>query len=219
MKQIYRRSFYGALEDIWTTRCLKICKFSRVATCCVLGGDELAMADNGADLYEDIARVLVDYFVGGGVLDIVPSDVIAGLVMLQRIQKARRYEARRIMRQKTTVEKQQSVLKIPSWRNIDSSITTESRAYSSSNALLSTPSINSNGLQSIYEEDQEAKQQKFQKPYRCQSRNLLSESQGQEREIGEEIVLITLSNKNEVDNFFMAEAARYSYFALSICEF
>ena len=39
--------------------------------------------------YGDISRALADYFEDGGALDLVPSDIATGFMMLQRVQRLR----------------------------------------------------------------------------------------------------------------------------------
>jgi Lipase (class 3) len=80
-------------EEMWAERCSKACRCLSVASCFMFGGQELAA---GAE-FGDVARALADYLETRGVLDVVPSDVATGFLLLQRLQKERIHEARRAM--------------------------------------------------------------------------------------------------------------------------
>ena len=44
--------------------------------------------------FGDVARALADFLESRGVLDVVPSDIVTGLIVLQRLQRQRVYAAR-----------------------------------------------------------------------------------------------------------------------------
>jgi len=77
------------VEEMWQERCMSFCECLGWSTCFMFGGRQVRLGEFG-----DVARALADYLESGGVLDLVPSDVAAGLMVLQRIQRKRRLEAR-----------------------------------------------------------------------------------------------------------------------------
>ena len=87
-----RRRRFGTdhVEAEWENACRFLCSCSAVVTCFLFGGSD----SGGGNDYAMIARVLADYFEDGGTLDIVPSDVAAGIVMLRHVQKCREWNHR-----------------------------------------------------------------------------------------------------------------------------
>jgi hypothetical protein len=81
-------------EEMWVERCTNWCRCLGMTTCFLFGGKEVASGN-----YGDVARALADYFETGGVLDLVPSDVVMGFMLLQRLQLVRVHEARRVVQQ------------------------------------------------------------------------------------------------------------------------
>ena len=81
------------VEEMWTQRCQLFCKCAATSTCYLFGGKDLVGGIVGD--YTQVSRALADYFEDGGVLDIVPSDIAAGFMMLQRRQRQRVLAARR----------------------------------------------------------------------------------------------------------------------------
>ena len=90
-EHLHQASYYGPMEEMWQNRCRLCCKFSGMATCYIFGGRDLHTTGD----FTQIATVLTDYFEDGGALDIVPSDVVMGFMLLWRIQTQRQTEARR----------------------------------------------------------------------------------------------------------------------------
>lgn len=100
-------------EELWRDRCQGGCAFLAASTCYLFGGRGIASqatsegGGGGANFYGDIARALADYFAdfgeqrsegeegGGGGLDVDPSDVGLGLVVLRHLQAQRRMLAQR----------------------------------------------------------------------------------------------------------------------------
>jgi sn1-specific diacylglycerol lipase len=80
------------VEEMWADRCASACQCLSVATCFLFGGRELML---GEAEFGDVARALADYLETRGVLDIVPSDIVTGFVVLQRLQRQRVYRSRR----------------------------------------------------------------------------------------------------------------------------
>ena len=74
-------------------RCRSFCQCASRATCFLFGGRDLV--DDVVGDYGQVARALADYFEDGGVLDIVPSDIAAGFMMLQKEQRLRLLEAKK----------------------------------------------------------------------------------------------------------------------------
>lgn len=73
----------------WRRCCRACCMCSSLFTCCLCGGRDVSTAD-----FSDVAITLSNYFDGGGTLDVVPSDVVAGLIMLLRLQRQKKLECR-----------------------------------------------------------------------------------------------------------------------------
>lgn len=71
---MFYRKVMRAYQDSWDHRC-------RLLFCC-MGG-----TDRNRNSFTDIARLLSDFF---RELDVVPSDVVAGLVLLRKFQKLER---------------------------------------------------------------------------------------------------------------------------------
>ena len=99
-------------EELWQNRCQGCCQILAISTCFCFGGRGIvshAAEGGGEKFYGDIARALADYFAdfgnngsgdnGSGAiatgLDVVPSDVGLGFVMLRHIQAQRKMLARR----------------------------------------------------------------------------------------------------------------------------
>lgn len=116
---------HALAEEMWDNRCQKFCRCAAFSTCYLFGGRELV--DGVAGDYGQIARALADYFEDGGVLDLAPSDLAAGLGMLQRVQRQRVLEARR------------NVLRELTERSPSSTLNSESRHHANCNVSSLTP--------------------------------------------------------------------------------
>lgn len=98
--QHHRHQHHELAEEMWRDRCRLFCRCLSVSTCFLFGGREVENGD-----YTAVARALADYFEEGDALDLVPSDIVAGFIMLQRIQRQRVLEARRaVIESRRTVE-------------------------------------------------------------------------------------------------------------------
>jgi len=86
-------------DILWENRCRFWCKFLSFVSCYIFGGQEVESGD-----YTDIARVLTDYFEHEGILDIVPSDIVAAFVILQKKQKKKDNENREIVLSRTNTD-------------------------------------------------------------------------------------------------------------------
>ena len=87
-------------EELWQSRCDGCCRLMAVSTCFMFGGKNIvsqSSEDGTEQFYGDISRALADYFHGSGSqsLDVVPSDVALGFVILRFIQSQRKLLARR----------------------------------------------------------------------------------------------------------------------------
>lgn len=80
------------------------CGLSSLLTCCVFGGAEAIRGDFG-----DFALVLANYFNNNGILDMTPSDVVAGLMMVQRLQRQEQQETRARLEQEARKSSQEDV--------------------------------------------------------------------------------------------------------------
>ena len=75
------KEFDESLE-VWKSRCNYLCKGAQYCTCNLFGGGNIT-----EDL-ETVARVLTMFFHHEGFLDVVPSDVVAGIVLVRLQQRA-----------------------------------------------------------------------------------------------------------------------------------
>jgi hypothetical protein len=97
---------HALTEELWADRCHWLCQCLSMSTCCLFGGQELLFHDHassssstsaasgGANIYEHVARALADYLETRGTLDVVPTDLVTGLLVLQRLQRQRILQAR-----------------------------------------------------------------------------------------------------------------------------
>ena len=74
-------------EQRWSVLCRCCFGFCSLLTCCVFGGAEAFLGDFGG-----FAMALSNLMKNNGIFDITFSDIIAGLSMVQRTQRARRLE-------------------------------------------------------------------------------------------------------------------------------
>lgn len=79
-------------ETRWSICCRICCSLTSCLTCCLLGGRETVMGD-----FSDVAELLSDFFNFHGTLDLVLSDVVAGLLMVTRVQQEFRDECRQLL--------------------------------------------------------------------------------------------------------------------------
>ena len=80
------------VEEMWAERCALSCRCLSSATCYMFGGR--SVSSMGPSGFTDVARALADFLESRGVLNVVPSDIVVGLVVLQRLQRLRVYSAR-----------------------------------------------------------------------------------------------------------------------------
>lgn len=86
------------IEEMWAERCASFCQFLSWISCFLFGGRELA----GQAEFGDVARALADYLEYRGVLDVVPSDIVTGLILVRNIQQERIMNYRKELRLKAT---------------------------------------------------------------------------------------------------------------------
>ncbi|GAX28436.1 sn1-specific diacylglycerol lipase [Fistulifera solaris] len=86
------------IEEMWAERCASFCQCLSWMSCFLFGGSELA----GQAEFGDVARALADYLEYRGVLDVVPSDIVTGLILVRNIQQERIMSYRRELRSKAT---------------------------------------------------------------------------------------------------------------------
>jgi hypothetical protein len=96
---VHHRAMMHEAEELWRTRCEGCCRILAVSTCFLFGGRGIVSTSSNNNskfnLYGDISRALADYFADFGVLDVVPSDVGLGIVVLRHMQAQRRLVAKR----------------------------------------------------------------------------------------------------------------------------
>jgi hypothetical protein len=98
-------------EELWADRCHWLCSCLGFSTCFLFGGRDLVMGDGNSgssNYYEHVARALADYLETRGVLDVVPTDLVTGLLVVQRLQRQRMLQARVQVVQNSVVQRQQS---------------------------------------------------------------------------------------------------------------
>eukprot|EP00624_Nannochloropsis_granulata_P000293 evm.model.NODE_11137_length_18060_cov_18.830564.2 len=84
---------YSIAEDRWRGRCSFLCTCLRYTTCHLLSSG-VASGPEAGDMgdMEVVARVMADLFHSEGFLDVLPSDILAGFVLLRHVQKAQEHE-------------------------------------------------------------------------------------------------------------------------------
>lgn len=70
-------------KELWQDRCRTACKCLQLTTCNIFGGHHI-----GEDL-EAVGEIFAQFFHHEGFLDVVPSDVVAGLVLVRLQQRAK----------------------------------------------------------------------------------------------------------------------------------
>ena len=69
-------------NSAWERRCRTVCKSLQVCTCNIFGGS------NATEDLEKVAKILTAFFHHEGFLDVVPSDVVAGILLVRMQQRA-----------------------------------------------------------------------------------------------------------------------------------
>lgn len=80
---------HDMVEELWNERCASFCECLGRSTCFLFGGRNMSMGN-----YGEVARALADYLETGGTLDLVPSDIVMGFMILRKIQRQRILQAR-----------------------------------------------------------------------------------------------------------------------------
>ncbi len=95
--QLYQDSEYSheVVEEMWDHRCRFICRCFALSSCYLFGGRHLN--NSTANDFKDISTALADYFENIKVIDVVPSDILIGFLMLQKVQKQRIIDVRNIV--------------------------------------------------------------------------------------------------------------------------
>lgn len=88
---------HDMVEELWNERCVRFCECLGKSTCFLFGGRNMAMGN-----YGDVARALADYLETGGNLDLVPSDIVMGFMVLSKIQRQRILQARSEVNRETS---------------------------------------------------------------------------------------------------------------------
>jgi Lipase (class 3) len=101
------------IEELWADRCSSLFHCLSISTCFLFGGQDLVQSRRGMRLasggataagtsssgqfgiYQHVAQALADYLETRGTLDVVPTDLVTGLLVLQRLQRQRVLQARR----------------------------------------------------------------------------------------------------------------------------
>eukprot|EP01038_Epipyxis_sp_PR26KG_P009971 gene9971-13411_t len=69
-------------QSLWEKRCKILCKSVQICSCNLFGGNNIQ------DSFEEVARIFTKVFHHDGFLDVVPSDVVAGIILVRHEQKA-----------------------------------------------------------------------------------------------------------------------------------
>eukprot|EP00535_Pseudo-nitzschia_heimii_P007734 CAMPEP_0197189550 /NCGR_PEP_ID=MMETSP1423-20130617/19959_1 /TAXON_ID=476441 /ORGANISM="Pseudo-nitzschia heimii, Strain UNC1101" /LENGTH=1052 /DNA_ID=CAMNT_0042641691 /DNA_START=139 /DNA_END=3297 /DNA_ORIENTATION=- len=91
------------MEELWADRCQVLFRCLSFSTCFLFGGRDLANNNYRNDAYRHVAQALADYFETNGTLDVVPTDMFTGLMVLQKIQRLRRLRTRRKVCKESTL--------------------------------------------------------------------------------------------------------------------
>lgn len=83
-------------EELWADRCQSICQCLSMSTCFLFGGQDFMKnnSPNAVPYYKQLSQALADYLETRGTLDVVPTDLLTGLLVLQRLQRKRILQAR-----------------------------------------------------------------------------------------------------------------------------
>lgn len=76
--------------DTWENRCRTVTRSMQICTCNLFGGSNITEG------FDQVAKVFTDFFHHDGFLDVVPSDVVAGLVLVRLEQRSQRKRKVRI---------------------------------------------------------------------------------------------------------------------------
>jgi sn1-specific diacylglycerol lipase len=151
------------VEQMWTERCTSFCECLGMSTCFLFGGRNMAQGDYGA-----VAMALTDYFeAGNAVLDLVPSDIVMGFFILQKIQR------QRILKSREEVLRETEQLMTG-----ESSLLQTSSVEDHSSSILAPPSSADHKRQSFYRVHHEEGQETF---YESTSRKVLNLNKAMDR--------------------------------------
>jgi hypothetical protein len=83
-------------EELWADRCQWMCQCLSMSTCFIFGGQDFMenSTPNGVPYYKQLSQALADYLETRGTLDVVPTDLVTGLLVLQRLQRQRILQSR-----------------------------------------------------------------------------------------------------------------------------
>mmetsp|Transcript_15617 Transcript_15617/g.18037 ORF Transcript_15617/g.18037 Transcript_15617/m.18037 type:complete len:1166 (+) Transcript_15617:285-3782(+) len=121
------------VEELWADRCESFFRCASISTCFLFGGHDLMNNAERDNSYRHVAQALADYLETKGTLDIVPTDLVTGLLVLQRIQRQRMLQTRR-----TVYEKLLSLSRTSTTTNVVDAVGGPSSSLSSSQKLLTT---------------------------------------------------------------------------------
>lgn len=74
------------VASIWENRCKSILKCFQIFSCNIFGGSNIERDLNA------VAKILTTFFHHDGFLDVVPSDVLAGIILVRMQQRAKRFQ-------------------------------------------------------------------------------------------------------------------------------
>jgi sn1-specific diacylglycerol lipase len=74
------------ITSIWENRCKSVMKCLQIISCNIFGGSHIER-----DL-QAVAKILTTFFHHDGFLDVVPSDILAGIILVRIQQRAKRFQ-------------------------------------------------------------------------------------------------------------------------------
>lgn len=111
-------------EELWADRCQWMCQCLSMSTCFIFGGQDFITNSTGGNsggpngggvvpYYKQLSQALADYLETRGTLDVVPTDLVTGLLVLQRLQRQRILQARlQVVRSSLSINISQTQLQI-----------------------------------------------------------------------------------------------------------
>lgn len=214
------------VEEMWAERCVASCQCLSAASCHMFGGRSAASLAS----FGDVARALADFLESRGVLDVVPSDIVTGLIVLQRLQRQRVYAARlQFLEALATILPTESgilegeqpddvIVAVPTKNKITSSSTIRKRVSSinledQGEVLIGSADMPRSESEDLLLSAETVKNSVNKTLQRSRHHSLIKiDQQGSYQR--EERTLLNRSNFTEV--YFLEESARYAKYALAI---
>jgi sn1-specific diacylglycerol lipase len=214
------------VEEMWAEQCAASCRCLSSLSCYMFGGRNLA--SSGPAAFGDVARALADFMESRGVLDVVPSDIVAGLVVLQRLQRQRVYTARQkfLKDLSTTIApcesglldepEQGNVIVAPALSNRSATIrkrTSNKNLIEQAEALTGSADGSPSGGEDLLMPPDTSIPARGINPQRISHRDLYRINHNGSYRLEERAVL---NRTNRTEMFLLHEASRYAKYALAM---